>query len=94
MSTEQDQSLLSIAGTGQLEPVDARAFHAELLCFEFTRSYRPGWARNAFIERFGRSPPLEWDSDAPARQITPDTFRWVRGRAIKFARAKELGKRR
>ena len=64
---------------------ERRRFHAELLHFEMSRSYRPGWSRRAHLDRFGCSPPREWDFDEPAAFVSPATYQWIRHRASEFA---------
>ena len=80
------QSLLPSAST-QIE--ERRAFYAELLCFESARRYRPGWSRNAYIDRYGASPPDDWIRDFPAMHVSPGTFAWIQARAANFAKSRE-----
>lgn len=78
----------------QAGEAERRRFHAELVRFEISRAYRPGWSRQAFLDRFGSSPPREWDFDAPASHVSPATYQWIRHRAAEFARSREANKQR
>jgi hypothetical protein len=57
-----------------------------LLKYEVSRGYRFGWARKTFLDRFGTTPPFEWEGDSPASFIRPESFRWLRVRAAEYAR--------
>ena len=86
-------SLLPPAGSGQLEAA-RRQFHAELLAYESSRRYRPGWSTRCYFDRFGCGPPREWLNDPPAPYISPGTFAWVRARAAAFAQSRARRERR
>lgn len=68
---------------------ERRLFHAELVRFELSRGYRPGWTRRTYTDRFGISPPIEWAGDLPATWIRPETYAWIRGRLAAYAKARE-----
>jgi hypothetical protein len=91
VNASHQQSLLP--GAGQLE-TERRLFYGELLRFEATRGYRPGWSDRAFVDRFGTSPPRAWANDQPSTYISPETFNWVRGRSAAFARSRATRERR
>jgi superfamily II DNA or RNA helicase len=63
------------------------AFYRELRAVAQIRGYKDGWTAHKFRERFGQFPP--WDY----RQLQPKTpsdatFRWVKSRAIAWAKAR------
>jgi hypothetical protein len=71
------------------DPEERRRFFAELVRYECSRSYRPGWSWRAYLDRFGSSPLSEWERDLPATLIRPTTFAWIRARAAEFAKSRE-----
>ena len=72
---------------------EERLFYAELIRYEASRGYRPGWTRRTFAARFGGEPPLEWATDAPATLIRPQTLVWIRARSAAFARSQTVRNR-
>ena len=63
-------------------------FYRELRAVAQIRGYKDGWTAHKFRERFGQFPP--WDY----RQLQPKapsdaTFRWVKSRAIAWAKAQD-----
>ena len=72
--------------TGAAYGDERQALFSQLLSIARDRGYRPGWAYHKFIERTG-SPPsgLALRIEKP----TPALLRWVRSRAIAFAKAKD-----
>jgi hypothetical protein len=93
MNGTHQRSLLPAASAGQGE-TERRAFYGELLRYEATRSYRPGWSDRAYLDRFGITPPRAWATDPPSPYISPETFSWVRGRAATFAQSRVARERR
>jgi len=70
------------------DEAERRLFHQELLKFEASRCYRPGWTYRMFCARYGCSPLREWNYDQPAQWIRPATYAWIRGRLLDYAEAR------
>jgi hypothetical protein len=78
-----------VTSTPEPSEAEQRLFHAELVRFELSRGYRPGWTRRTYADRFGASPPIEWAGDLPAPYIRPETYAWIRGKLAAYAKARE-----
>lgn len=87
-----------LVAEGELVEINARPqradeagrqqFHAELRAIADERGYKPGWAAMKFKERYGEWPAWPWN-DLPTAEPTDATRRWVKSRAIAWAKAQQ-----
>jgi DNA repair protein RadD len=64
-------------------------FFQELRAVAQMRGYRDGWTAHKFRERFGQFPPWDYKILQPTAP-TDATLRWVKSRAIAYAKARAV----
>ena len=63
-----------------------RSFYLELRGAADARGYRSGWAAHKYREKHGTFPPWSWNK-LPAAEPSLTTLRWLKARAIAYAKA-------
>lgn len=71
------------------------AFMRQLRAYGLERGYARGWAANQYKTKFGVWPNDPRVSDvSPAAGVSPEVRNWIKGQAIRYAKAREAGQRR
>jgi DNA repair protein RadD len=80
-----DLALVTNGGAKAIEydPATRHQWHAMLAWIEIDRSYRSGWARVNYKEKFGDWPSSRYVVPIPP---TPEVLAWVRSRLIAYAK--------
>jgi DNA repair protein RadD len=69
------------------DPAERTRWHGMLYAIESRRSYRSGWARVNYKEKFGAWPA--WGAVQPV-EPTPEVLAWVRSRMIAYAKRRSV----
>jgi len=65
-------------------------FFGQLTAIQHERGYKPGWAACKYKEKFGNWPPWPRGFAPSAVEPTPEVRRWVKSRAIAWAKSQQL----
>lgn len=72
---------------------ERQQFYCDLRGYALEKGYKPGWAAQKYKTKFKTWPPREFDSVAPAREVSPKTRSWIRSQQIAWAKSKHNGAR-
>jgi len=83
------RQLKTIPKPRKMEIADKGVFYAELKAWGIQHGYKPGWAANQYRGKLGVWPANEIREIAPAVRVSVETARYIKSRAIAWAKAKE-----
>jgi DNA repair protein RadD len=88
---DEDLAIVARNGTAAsyFTPDQRKEFFAQLRAVAQLRGYKDGWVGHKFRERFGHFPPWEFRGLQPAAP-SESTLRWVKSRAIAFAKSRAV----
>src|SRR4029077_11977097 len=83
------RELKTIPKPRKMEIADKSVFFAELKAWGIQHGYKPGWASNQYRGKLGVWPANEIRDVAPAVRVSIETARYIKSRAIAWAKSKE-----